>query len=166
MLHAGITQMVAALSLTATSRGQPNVSHRVASSPVGSGWQHREAIQSFMQSLLAPAEESTLGARPTETSSSETLVFLIITSDHCQAHSEAMVYSVREMISVELIRCRHKRLVHVRWWWWWLFSSIARILGECSAIHSPPALFLKKWISSRTLIPPFRPGSVHSGSAT
>ena len=100
--------MVAALSLTATSRGQPNVSHRVASSPVGSGWQHREAIQSFMQSLLAPAEESTLGARPTETSSSETLVFLIITSDHCQANSEAMVYSVREMISVELIRCRHK----------------------------------------------------------
>ena len=38
------------------------------------------------------------------------------------------------------------------------FSSLARILGECSTIHSPPALFFflffKVEISSRTLIPP------------
>ena len=40
------------------------------------------------------------------------------------------------------------------------FSSLAKILGEGSTIHSPSALFL----SSRTLIPLFRPGSVHSGS--
>ena len=28
-------------------------------------------------------------------------------------------------------------------WWWWLmaFSSLARILGECSTIHSPLVLF-------------------------
>ena len=29
-----------------------------------------------------------------------------------------------------------------RLYWWWLFSSRARILGECLTIHSPPALFL------------------------
>ena len=46
------------------------------------------------------------------------------------------------------------------------FSSRARILGECSTSHSPPALFFfYVEISSRTLIPLFRPGSVHSGSA-
>ena len=45
------------------------------------------------------------------------------------------------------------------------FSSLARIFGECWNIHSPPALliFIVK-ISSRTLIPLFRPGSIHSGS--
>ena len=40
-------------------------------------------------------------------------------------------------------------------------------VGECSTIHSPPALFFffffKVEISSCTLIPLFRPGSVHSG---
>ena len=51
------------------------------------------------------------------------------------------------------------------------FSSRARILEEYWTIHSPPALFLfsfffKVEISSRTLIPFFRPGSVHSGSAS
>ena len=45
------------------------------------------------------------------------------------------------------------------------YSSLARILGECSTIHSSLAL-LKVEISSRTLIPLFRPGSVHSGSAS
>ena len=58
------------------------------------------------------------------------------------------------------------------------FSRFARILGECSTSHSPPALFLlllllfvslflclEVEISSRTLIPIFMPGSVHSGSA-
>ena len=48
------------------------------------------------------------------------------------------------------------------------FSTLARICGECSTIHSPPALFFfsfKVEISSRTLILLFRPGSVHSGSA-
>ena len=35
------------------------------------------------------------------------------------------------------------------------FSSLARIWGECSAIHSPPSLFFffKVELSSRTLIP-------------
>ena len=47
-------------------------------------------------------------------------------------------------------------------WWWWLFVS-----GEFSTIHSPPALFfLIVEISSRTLIPLFMPGSVHSGSVS
>ena len=48
------------------------------------------------------------------------------------------------------------------------FSSHAMIWGECSTIHSPPALFFffffKVEISSRTLISLFRPGSVHGGS--
>ena len=47
------------------------------------------------------------------------------------------------------------------------FSSLTRILGECSTIHFLPALFFFKLeISSRTLIPLFRPGSVHIGSAS
>ena len=50
------------------------------------------------------------------------------------------------------------------------FSSIARILGECSTIHSLPELFsfffLEVKIGSRTLIPLFMLGSVHSGSAS
>ena len=49
-----------------------------------------------------------------------------------------------------------------------------RILGECSSIHSPPALsfflffvfFFLVDISSRALIPLFMPESVHSGSAS
>ena len=55
-------------------------------------------------------------------------------------------------------------------------SSLASIFGECSTIHSLPALFflfffffflsLKVEISSRTLIPHFRPGLVHSGSVS
>ena len=42
-------------------------------------------------------------------------------------------------------------------------------LKECSTIHSPPALFVFVFLmetSSRTLIPLFRPGSVHSASAS
>ena len=46
------------------------------------------------------------------------------------------------------------------------FSSLARILGECSTTHLPPALFFEVEISSHTLISLFRPGSVHSGSAS
>ena len=52
------------------------------------------------------------------------------------------------------------------------FSSFAMILGECSTIHSSPALFFffffffEVEISLRTLIPLFTPGSVHSGSAS
>ena len=48
------------------------------------------------------------------------------------------------------------------------FSSRARILGECSTNHSPPALFflLKVGISLRTLIPLFTQGLDHSGSAS
>ena len=53
------------------------------------------------------------------------------------------------------------------------FSSCARILGECLTIHYLPALLFLFFvlvfiveISSRTLIPLFRPGSVHSGSAS
>ena len=46
------------------------------------------------------------------------------------------------------------------------FSSHARILRECSTIHSPPALFFKVKISLRTLIPLFTPGLVHSGSGS
>ena len=52
------------------------------------------------------------------------------------------------------------------------FSPRARVWGECSTIHSPPALpppffsFVKVEISSRTLIPLFRTGSIHSGSAS
>ena len=47
------------------------------------------------------------------------------------------------------------------------FSSHVRIWGECSTIHSPPALFFfKVEISSCRLLPLFRPGSVHSSSAS
>ena len=54
------------------------------------------------------------------------------------------------------------------------FSSLARMLGECSTIHSLTRVnffFLikkkkKVEISSRTLIPLFVPGSVDSGSAS
>ena len=48
------------------------------------------------------------------------------------------------------------------------FSSLAKIIGRSSTIHSQFALKKKrkKKISSRTLIPLFRPGSVHSGSAS
>ena len=50
------------------------------------------------------------------------------------------------------------------------FSSLARILGECSTIHSLPVLlplfFLLVESSSYTLIPLFTPGSVHSSSAS
>ena len=42
----------------------------------------------------------------------------------------------------------------------------ARILGEGWTINSPHALFFKVEICSRTLIPLFTPGSVHSGSAS
>ena len=46
------------------------------------------------------------------------------------------------------------------------FPMLVRILGECSTIHSPPALFFEVQINSRTLIPLFRPGSAHSYSAS
>ena len=48
------------------------------------------------------------------------------------------------------------------------FSSLPRILGECSTIHSPFAFFLsfQVEISSRALNPLFRPRSVHNGSAS
>ena len=49
-------------------------------------------------------------------------------------------------------------------------SSLVRIWGECSTIHSPPALLLlllfEAEISPRTLIALFRSGSVHSGSVS
>ena len=57
--------------------------------------------------------------------------------------------------------CRSTRLMVVM-----AFSSRARIFGECSTIHSLPALFFKVEISWRTLNPLFRPGSVHSGLAS
>ena len=60
---------------------------------------------------------------------------------------------------------------------WWLkshlkgqhlvaaFSSLARTWGECSTIYPQPVLFFfLVEISSCTLNPLFRPGSVHSGS--
>ena len=57
------------------------------------------------------------------------------------------------------------------------FSSLARILGgrfdgHDLTINSPPALlllsflFLRAEISSRTLVPRFRPGSAYTGSAS
>ena len=50
-----------------------------------------------------------------------------------------------------------------------LFSSLDGIFGEFSSIHSPPAFFFfffKVETISCTLIPLFRSGSVHSGSAS
>ena len=49
------------------------------------------------------------------------------------------------------------------------FSLCVRLLGDCSTIHSQSALFsffFKVEIRSRMLNPLFRPGSVHSGSAS
>ena len=45
------------------------------------------------------------------------------------------------------------------------FFSLARIVDDCSTIHSPPAHFFKVKISSHTLIPLFSTGLVHSGLA-
>ena len=54
------------------------------------------------------------------------------------------------------------------WWWWWLFSHLQGF-GE-NVWPFIPCLpfffFFKVEISLRTLIPLFRPGSVHSGSAS
>ena len=60
----------------------------------------------------------------------------------------------------------------ITWWWWWqwLFPCMQRF-GE-NVWHSFPAcvfgffFFFKVEISSHTLIPLFRPGSAHSGSAS
>ena len=64
----------------------------------------------------------------------------------------------------------HKRpfLVPTAWYMVVALSSLTRILGKCSPIHSPSALFFffKVEISLRSLIPFFMPGSVHSGSAS
>ena len=47
------------------------------------------------------------------------------------------------------------------------FCMLARILGECLTIHSPPVPFFSlSGDYSCTLIPLFRPGSIHSGSAS
>ena len=54
------------------------------------------------------------------------------------------------------------------WWWWWLFPRL-RWVGEKVGASDPRLhLFVccKVEISSRTLIPHFIPGSVHSGSAS
>ena len=48
-------------------------------------------------------------------------------------------------------------------------SSRARILGECSTIHSPPALFFfffEVETRSNTLIPLLTPRSDHGGTAS
>ena len=53
------------------------------------------------------------------------------------------------------------------WWWWLLFPCVRGFGGECSTIYSLHALFFfEVEISSCKLIPLFRPGSVHSGSAS
>ena len=49
------------------------------------------------------------------------------------------------------------------------FFLACQDLGECSTIYSQPVLFFSSFlveISSHTLIPLFRPGSVHSDSAS
>ena len=50
-------------------------------------------------------------------------------------------------------------------------SLLASVLGECSTVHSPPALlfsffFFDEEISLCMVIPLLVPGSVHSGSAS
>ena len=58
---------------------------------------------------------------------------------------------------------------NLKFWSWWFSSSLARILREGSTINSPRALnffFFKVEISSHTPVSLFRPGSVHSGSAS
>ena len=51
------------------------------------------------------------------------------------------------------------------------FSSLARIWGDCSTLHSPPVLLVvdvagEVGISSRALFQLIMPGSVHTGSAS
>ena len=48
------------------------------------------------------------------------------------------------------------------------FFLVCENFVRCLMIHSPPVLkkIIKEEISFRTLIPLFRPGSVHSGSVT
>ena len=73
--------------------------------------------------------------------------------------------SARWMVSCALNPVCHTGLLLLA------FSWRARIFGECSTVHSPPARFVVCFvvlveISSRALIPHCRPGSVHSGSAS
>ena len=57
-------------------------------------------------------------------------------------------------------QCKPAMFVH--FFWWWIFSCLQEFGGECSSILSPPVLFLLL----HTLIPLFRQGSIHSGSAS
>ena len=51
------------------------------------------------------------------------------------------------------------------WWWWWLFPCLH---GFWENVRPFPAcaFFFKVEISSHALIPPYMPGSAHSGSAS
>ena len=50
--------------------------------------------------------------------------------------------------------------------WWWIFPRVGGFWENVRQFISRLHFFLKVEISSRTTIPLFRPGSVHSGSAS
>ena len=75
------------------------------------------------------------------------------------------------------VKCAALQHDKYRQWHWYMvvaFSLLVRILGECLTTHSPPAFlcvcvcfcFFEVEISSHTLLPLFRPGSVKSGSVS
>ena len=52
------------------------------------------------------------------------------------------------------------------WWWWWLFPRLRGFWENIRPSFQACDSFSKVEISSCTLIPPFRPVSVHSGSVS
>ena len=92
-------------------------------------------------------------------------------------HPQRLQKTKTKLFSILRIKEKHKEpflpFVTALWWCWWLlFPSLVRILAECSNVHSQPAFllllfflsfFLEVEINSRTLIPLFMSGSVHSG---
>ena len=52
------------------------------------------------------------------------------------------------------------------WWWWWLFPRVRGFWENVRRFIPRQRSFFQVEISSHKLLPLFRPGSVHSGSAS
>ena len=58
------------------------------------------------------------------------------------------------------------RFIKWWWWWWWLFPGRQGFGRMFDNLFLACTFFFKVEISLHTLIPLFKPGSVHSGSAS
>ena len=71
-------------------------------------------------------------------------------------------------IIITIIVMMMMMIIIIKWWWWWLFPGV-RGFWEVFDNAFPACAFFSFFflveISSQTLIPLFRPGSAHSGSA-